>query len=227
MNEPLRLYLAPESELEWSLLTAGRSYTASASARAKALAAVGMVGITASSSTAASAVMKVGVVNWIAAAALVASAAKPAVRYLGLNPEMVAQLGETSDIGAQTPAVLPAASEQSPSLADSATPAIVTASRTRAEPKSALPAPLSAELSALESARSALSSGDASAALGELAAYSRNFPRGRLSLEAEVLRIDALARNGQRAAARKRAEAFIKRHPDSVLASRLRIYVEK
>jgi len=39
-----------------------------------------------------------------------------------------------------------------------------------------------------------------------------------------VLRIGALAKSGQTDAARKRAEAFLRRHPDSVLASRVRSY---
>jgi len=81
---------------------------------------------------------------------------------------------------------------------------------------------LAAELSALDAARSSLSAGEPKAALKSLDAYARNFPRGKLSIEAEVLRIDALAKSGQTAAARSRAEAFIKRHPDSVLASRVR-----
>jgi hypothetical protein len=91
----------------------------------------------------------------------------------------------------------------------------------RSEPKSA---PLSAELSALDAARSSLVSGDPSAALSALDGYARKFPHGRLSLEAEVLRIDALAKSGQTAAARQRASAFIRRHPNSVLATRVRAF---
>jgi hypothetical protein len=37
-----------------------------------------------------------------------------------------------------------------------------------------------------------------------------------------VLRIDALARSGHTDAARLRANAFLRRHPTSVLASRVR-----
>jgi outer membrane protein assembly factor BamD (BamD/ComL family) len=57
-------------------------------------------------------------------------------------------------------------------------------------------------------------------------AYSRKHPRGRLQLEAKTLRIHALASSGQRAAAELRAEAFLKRHPNSVLASPIREYLE-
>jgi len=86
-------------------------------------------------------------------------------------------------------------------------------------------ADLTLELAALDEARSALRAGEGTRALGLLDAYSRTYPRGRLSLEAEVLRIDALAKSGQRQAARRRAEAFLTRHPKSVLASRVRGYL--
>jgi outer membrane protein assembly factor BamD (BamD/ComL family) len=86
---------------------------------------------------------------------------------------------------------------------------------------------LAAELAALDQARARLDSGDASGALSLLDDYSRTYPRGRLALEAEVLRIDALAKKGQAASAAKRAEAFLRRHPNSVLASRVRGYLQE
>ena len=68
---------------------------------------------------------------------------------------------------------------------------------------------LTAELSALDTVRGKLASGDASGkALGKLDEYARTYPHRRLVLEAEVLRIDALAKNGQTGSAKKRAEAF-------------------
>jgi hypothetical protein len=234
MTEPPRLHTEPESELERSLLDAGRSYTASASSRAKALAALGVVGITASSTTAASAVTKTGLGKWLAATVLVAGAAIPGVHYLR---QLAAKptLTDTSAVsaGPSVASIPPAltAPAPTPSAADSAAsepasagpdPVVTNAapSVARAEAKPAL----AAELSALDTARSALASGNANAALGDLDAYAHNFPHGKLGLEAEVLRIDALAKSGQTVAARKRAEAFMKRHPDSVLASRVRAY---
>jgi hypothetical protein len=95
----------------------------------------------------------------------------------------------------------------------------------RAEPKPASAPPLAAEIAALDAARTSLSRSEPNAALVALDAYSRNFPRGKLRLEAEVLRIGALAKSGQTDAARKRAETFLRHHPDSVLASRVRSYV--
>jgi outer membrane protein assembly factor BamD (BamD/ComL family) len=87
------------------------------------------------------------------------------------------------------------------------------------------PSALAAELGALDAARSRLDAGDASGALSRLDDYTRSYPRGRLALEAEVLRIDALSRSGQRAVAEKRAATFLRRHPNSVLASRVRAYL--
>jgi hypothetical protein len=78
------------------------------------------------------------------------------------------------------------------------------------------------ELAALDAARRALASGNARSALTGLDAYDRAYPRGRLELEAEVLRIDALAKAGLASAARRHAEAFVRRHPGSVFASRVR-----
>ncbi|WP_437807557.1 hypothetical protein [Sorangium sp. So ce1078] len=98
------------------------------------------------------------------------------------------------------------------------------ASRVAPKP-SASSAALQAELSALDAARTALAGGNAQGALALLDAYSREHPRGRMGLEAEVLRIDALAKSGRLDAASQRAETFLRRHPNSVLASRVRRYV--
>jgi hypothetical protein len=81
---------------------------------------------------------------------------------------------------------------------------------------------LAHELSSLDAARGLLARGDATGALARLDAYGRAYPHGRLGLEAEVLRIDALDESGRSDAARARAEAFLQRHPHSVLAARVR-----
>ncbi|HLK92135.1 MAG TPA: hypothetical protein VKZ18_19740, partial [Polyangia bacterium] len=81
---------------------------------------------------------------------------------------------------------------------------------------------LAHELSSIDAARGMLARGDAAGALARLDAYTRAYPHGRLGLESEVLRIDALEQNGQGDAAHTRAEAFLQRHPHSVLAARVR-----
>jgi RNA polymerase sigma-70 factor, ECF subfamily len=88
--------------------------------------------------------------------------------------------------------------------------------------KPASAAALQLELAQLDAARARLAAGGADDALALLAAYDRSSPRGVLGLEAEVLRIDALSRSGRGAQARARAQAFLARHPTSVLAARVR-----
>jgi hypothetical protein len=107
-------------------------------------------------------------------------------------------------------------------------PATVTdAPQPKADARAAGSGALTAELGVLDLARSKLAAGDARGALGVLDDYVRTYPRGRLNLEAEVLRIDALAKAGETGAAKKRAEAFLKRYPKSVLASRVRGYLDE
>jgi hypothetical protein len=91
--------------------------------------------------------------------------------------------------------------------------------------RAARDAGLTDELAALDGARVALASGDAQVALVALDAYARAYPRGHLRLEADVLSIDALARSGRADAAKRRAETFLRRHPRSVLAARVRGYL--
>ncbi len=92
----------------------------------------------------------------------------------------------------------------------------------RAASKGGTPAALAAELAVVEEARSLVAAGYARAALAVLDGYARTYPRGHLEWEAEVLRMDALAKSGQPGAARKRAELFLRKHPNSVLANRVR-----
>lgn len=56
--------------------------------------------------------------------------------------------------------------------------------------------------------------------------YFKTFGRGRLRLEAQMLRIEALARGGQSAAARAEAKEFLRRNPRSVHAARLQTLLE-
>jgi hypothetical protein len=86
-------------------------------------------------------------------------------------------------------------------------------------------ADLRAELEALDTVRSTLAGADFFRALSLLDAYFQKFHHGRLHLEAEVLRIDALARCGQAEAARSYAKEFLRRNPNSVHTARLQSIV--
>ena len=95
-----------------------------------------------------------------------------------------------------------------------------------AAPKLAPAEALRAELQQLDAARTRLAGGRPDEALRLLDAYARSTPHGRLKLEAEVLRIDALSKSGRSAQAKARAEVFLARYPNSVLAARVRRIAE-
>jgi hypothetical protein len=118
-------------------------------------------------------------------------------------------------IEAPVPVVAPAAIIGSSAAAPSA-------EAPRARTPSPAPSALADEIAALDGAREALASGDASRALRALDARDRAFPRGALGPEATVLRIEALALRGDRAAATRLAEAYLAASPRSPHASRIR-----
>jgi hypothetical protein len=78
------------------------------------------------------------------------------------------------------------------------------------------------EIEQLDTARGRLQRGQARAALAELDAYRRAHPRGVLAQEAALLRIEALSAAGDRDAARRHAERFLREHPNSPHEARIR-----
>jgi len=244
MNEPRRLREDCESSLERALLDAGTSYRSSSATRERTLAALGLAGSAALSAAAigtatSSAFAKMGWAKVLTLVSAVGAVTAVPVGYFAWRhsqevPKVAAMVSQSTAPGPlghavrrEEPAAATAAAAAAP--APEAPPPVSPAGSPnprvpRAEAK-ASSADLSAELGAVEQARSALASGDASGALSRLDSYSRTYPRGRLALEAEVLRIDALARSGQRDAAKKRAELFVRRYPNSVLKARVRAYL--
>jgi outer membrane lipoprotein YfiO len=81
------------------------------------------------------------------------------------------------------------------------------------------------EVAALDRARGALASGDARGALARLDAYANRYPTGTLAPEAAVLRVRALVHLGRTRDARAAVDAFVRAHPGSPQASRLRALV--
>jgi hypothetical protein len=206
-SEPMRLLDESASSLERSLLGAGKSYASSAQTRAKVLAGLGLAaGSTAllTGSAAASTVAKLTWGKLLIGVSLVGAVTAVPIGYYALNHPA-------------PPAKAPVPHSIAPTAAD---PVAVPDA-----PAATHAATLSAELGALDRARLSLTGGDARRALDALDAYDRRFPSGRLQLEAEVLRIDALAKLGRKDAARQRAETFLRRHPNSVLATRVRAHV--
>jgi hypothetical protein len=243
MNEPYRLRERCESSLERSLLEAGVAYRSPLSTRAKTLAALGLAGSAAVSAGAASAASSsvAAKLGWswtklLAVSGLGAAAALPAGYYaweVANAPVAPPSITVPQVAPVAAPAPQPQSAELSPiveaPIVEEARAPVPPSPKSDARSSSASsaspPSALAAELSALDAARARLDAGDPSGALSRLDDYTRSFPRGRLALEAEVLRIDALSRSGQRAAAEKRAATFLRRHPNSVLASRVRAYL--
>jgi len=249
MNEPTRLLDETDSELERALLSAGSSYRVRPELRAKTLAALGVAGATALSAGVASSatlsaappalasssiLAKLGFAKTLAAVATVSAVTAVPAGYL------IWKEARSSEPVPAAAAVKPAAPREAPAAVrvESATQepegegalppaadAVPAPPLNRAAAKPALTSEaLRAELMALDAARAALAAGNGQGALSLLDAYDRGNPRGLLRLEAEVLRIDALAKSGRSDAAQKRAKAFLARHPNSVLASRVRGY---
>lgn len=107
---------------------------------------------------------------------------------------------------------LPVSSAGSPPAATSAS---------QAQSASA-PTTLAEELGAINAVRAALAANDPQMAMLGLDAYERRYPAGRFALEAKVLRIDAFAAVGDATSARRLAEQFLRLHPSSPYAERLR-----
>jgi hypothetical protein len=86
---------------------------------------------------------------------------------------------------------------------------------------------LAEQVQSLDRARVALTTGDSSSALAEIARYRATWPTGVFLTEASVLEIEALAARGERSLAQARAVDFVTAHPDSPQADRLRALIPR
>jgi hypothetical protein len=214
------------SALEHALLGAGSSPVASDETRAKTMAALGLAGSATLIAGAAAAgpvttLAKLGWAKLLLGVSIVGAAAAVPAGYYYARHQAAAVAAPAHRVAA--------VAEREVAAPIAAAPAIAIAPEPAARPAAALSAhPVRAkgtlvhELAALDAARATLVGGDARSALALLDIYDDRFPHGNLELEAEVLRIDALAKSGRREAARQRAQAFLRRHPQSVLAARVR-----
>lgn len=255
MSEPRRLLEESDSPLERALLSAGASYRVEPETRAKTLAALGLAGAAGLSASVAAGTSTLAAAETAAVSSSVAAklgwtkvlvllstagavAGLPAGYFVFREPApQVAPLDRFAGTLADpverakvapppAPPVEAATEEPVPAVVPTASGNSAAAPRSAARP-SASSAALQEELLALDAVRTTLSSGNAQGALSLLDSYARAYPRGRLRLEAEVLRIDALAKSGRLDAAQRRAKAFLAGNPNSVLASRVRRYVNE
>jgi len=240
--EPRRLLDDNPSQIERALLNAGTAYRCSANSRAGTLTALGLAGSAALSAaglgvSVASVVAKFGWTKIILAVAALGTVTSVPIGYYFLthyHQPTVANVIEPVTVEKASQQTMPAnphndvvPAERIPETQVPGDTALHAVTPAKSEAKLESSSPLSEELSALDAVRSLLARGDAVSALSRLDSYNRNFPKGRLQLEAEVLRIDALMKSGQTEQAKARAQAFLTRHPNSVLTTRVRSLLQR
>lgn len=230
MSDPEPLLRGGASDFEADLLRAGRADELSSTSRRRIMTGIGIGGGILSATTIASGVN--------------ATSAKSILATLGLGGAVsaVSAVAIWAGISALSPAPPPPPPPaRAPLVAPTpprAPPAPDTESVTPTDtPTEVAPLPakapvprgaergaesLSLELAALEQSRAALAGRNYSTALRLLDDYARRFPKRRLDSEATVLRIEALAARGDRAAAARIGNQFLATHANSPYARRVR-----
>ncbi|MBI4704522.1 MAG: hypothetical protein HY744_25750 [Deltaproteobacteria bacterium] len=204
-------------------------------AKSAAVAAAGKGAVAAAAGQGGVAVL----VKWVGIAAVGGLGAWGVVEHVTASHEPARPNVTAPAVGAAAPAVAPGlrAGREEPRAAEDSSalpalePPVAAAAAPRAEaapvasgagPASAAPAPtLAAEVAALDRARAELDA-DPEATLRRLDDYERGFADGSLGPEAQVLRIEALARAGKVDAARALGQAFLAHYPGSPHARRVR-----
>jgi hypothetical protein len=163
--------------------------------------------------------------KWLVVGAIGGSAVTFAlVRGHAAAPAPATSVAPTSTVGLPSAVVAPRLAPAEPSgwVAPESHP------KAHASPTRAFaPAPrdeassLAAEVAALDVARSALDSGTPDDALAVLRRYLRDFPKGKLLPEAEVMGIEALAAKGDRARVTQEATRFLERYPNAPQRTRV------
>jgi hypothetical protein len=229
MNDPVRLLEIGADEFEAELLRAGRSDAVPAHSRKQILAGIGIGGLLTASTVATG--VRAAAKSWLVTAGVgtvgaLAVWAGVHTFSAGPKPSVVVQHGppaaahrlSAAEPVAATPAALPA---------DTVSPApepIPPAAPVKSAPRLAAGTDdsLSAELTVIDQARSALLSRDYAQTLRLLDDYSHRFAKHRLRTEATVLRIEALAGRGDRDAATRVGRDFLQNHPNGPYAQRVR-----
>lgn len=148
------------------------------------------------------------------------SAAQPVEK----SAEVAPVVAETSDAqfpgeGAVEPASAPPMLRPRSREQDSAPPT----STSGPEPaRAAVDAALAEDVRLLGEARRALASGAPAAALDRLAQHAARFPASPLVATRRAMKVSALCRVGDAAAAQREAAAFLRQHPDSGHAEQVR-----
>jgi hypothetical protein len=248
VNDPVRLVADPGCpESQRALLQHGVNIAPPRDAEARVwMALVGSLGAAAAGGGAAAAAdastktvtttaVKTGLVSMKIVAVVAGLTALAAVVALG-SYVFGPKTREPRDVGSaapvptvEAPAVVPqppppAAAVETPPV-DAPPPATTVPARTAPGAHRAVRSParrLGDETTLIKDARQALRAGDAARALRLLEESRRLFPAGVLQQERERLAIEALVKAGRGAEASARANAFLKKYPDSPHANEIR-----
>ena len=223
MNEPRRLRDGSSSELTRALLRAGAEEQPSSAAIARAAAAA-----TAATAVTAGATTKVAAASTLAkwTTVVVVGVAATSGAYVyerARSPAQTAPAISAPSVASSAPAQTSAVS---PIVAVPNTEAPPSASAAPSSPKAPAPRPsasnLRVQLDELAHITQLLQSGDANKTLAALDRFDHDFPGHSLGQETMRLRIEALLKKGDRAAARELAKKFLTRYPASPYAARVR-----
>jgi TolA-binding protein len=248
MSDPQRLLAEGANDFERDLLRSWEVEQPSDAARARVLAAAGLgaavtavatatkLGAAAGGSIAPKAIVSAGgavVAKGLAVGAVGLAITGATVGYVRhaarvrRNEEAAARAATPENDATKSAQI--AAPAPAPDGVPEAVPVAPTSPHTRnrvtpREHASAVGA-LGEQVSALDSARRALASGDAASAIRQLDEYEARFPEGALVEEAEVLRVEALVATGDRGAAERAGQRFLAAHPNSPHATRVRALI--
>jgi len=231
MTDPTRLLQSADStDLEKELLRSWESERPSEGARDRALATLGLAtvgaGAAASIAPKAASLGWTAIVKWLGLGFVALGAAGAGVSMLSHRHTEASVSGPHAPVQVAAPkasAELTAAAATQVDPIEPA-PAPTTPSVPRPVTRSARPASssLADQVAELDRARAALDAGDTARTLRIVDAYAAAYPGGALTQEAELLRVDALVRGGNRTEAERTGKHFLAAYPKSPHAARVR-----
>ncbi len=227
VTDPMRLLASPDStELERMLLKSWQGERPSAAARDKTLAVLGLgggVGIAAAGGSIAPKAIAAGwlaIAKWLSLGVVALSAAL-GVTYAIQHARSPHDVADTVQATATVPkTVLAPAKPADTQVAVVELPE--TTSRTTTRPVPPAASSLVQQVAAVDRARAALDAGDAARARHLVDSYEAEYPNGAVMQEAEVVRIEALVHEGNRAEADRVGKRFLSAYPKTPHAVRVR-----
>ncbi len=168
--------------------------------------------------------------KWLAIGAIGGSAltatwfgARRSSSVLVAPPSLGAIASSSGAIQGESAAAMPPATPVvTPTLSETARRPRAILRKTPARSPNADATMLAAEVAALDAVSAAISARNAHEALLLVETYHRDFPEGQLAAEAEMLALEALETQGERAELARRAEGFLVRYPNDPHAPRVR-----